>query len=242
MALPHLSCLIPLQPACSLPTLLLIAPSPALTLIWWILQCPCHHESDVPRWDVLSPSLHNAALCYEAWLEFLSTFLVPCGTLDMHQHCLCQDWVDHGWQSDFSTCGKEHSLFVLLFSLPFDNHVHQALTTQSSLTLAKATEACICFNAVHKIHLADAESATTAKSQTSGISFMTANLWVTLVVCLTWPIKCDSHFRAHMCLSQLIAWLPLCNPTQKHLLEVGPAIRDPKLVCTFLFTPHSLQN
>lgn len=61
-------------------------------------------------------------------------------------------------------CGKELLLFALLSGLPFDDHVCQAQTIQSYLTLARATEACVHFNTVHKIHLTDAESATTAKS------------------------------------------------------------------------------
>ncbi len=56
------------------------------------------------------------------------------------------------------------SLFALLSSLPFDDHIFQALTTRSNLVLAQATEACVCFDTGHKIHLVDAELATAAKS------------------------------------------------------------------------------
>src|SRR5258706_1909051 len=35
--------------------------------------------------------------------------------------------------------GEELSPFALLSGLPFDNHIHQAFTTQSDITLAKAT-------------------------------------------------------------------------------------------------------
>ena len=39
--------------------------------------------------------------------------------------------------------GEDPSLFALLSTLPFNDHIRQALTTQSGHTLAKANEACV---------------------------------------------------------------------------------------------------
>ena len=50
----------------------------------------------------------------------------------------------------------------LLFSLAY--HTRQALTTQSDLTLAKGTEACVRFDMGQKIHLAETDSANAARA------------------------------------------------------------------------------
>jgi hypothetical protein len=61
-------------------------------------------------------------------------------------------------------CTAELTLFGILFSLPFDDHIHQALMTQPNLTLDLVMEAMVCFNTGVKLHLADAESANVAHS------------------------------------------------------------------------------
>jgi len=60
--------------------------------------------------------------------------------------------------------GEELRLFAFLSGLPFDDHIHQSLTTQSDLTLTKATEACVRFDTGQRIHLAEADSANAARA------------------------------------------------------------------------------
>jgi len=58
----------------------------------------------------------------------------------------------------------EQRLFALLSGLPFDDHIRQALTTQSDLTLAQATEACVQLDTGQKIHLARTDSVKVARA------------------------------------------------------------------------------
>jgi len=121
----------------------------------WKKICGLHHSVD-------------ASLRHEAWLEFLALRRSPaesytdfCNRIDSGYakiKCITlsnQMAVQHG---------EELCLFAFLSGLPFDDHIHQSLTTQSDLMLAKATEACVQFNMGQRIHLAEADSANVART------------------------------------------------------------------------------
>ena len=103
----------------------------------------------------------NAALRHEAWLEFLSIRKSPSEFYTEYPNRLDAAY------AKIERIPRENQTSTQRSSepgLPFDDHIRQTLTTQSSLTLAKATEACVRFDTGHKIHPADAGSTTANKS------------------------------------------------------------------------------
>ena len=110
----------------------------------------------------------DASLRHEAWLEFLSIRKSSDESYTEYSNRIesafakMERITPEGQTA--AQCSEELSLFALLSSLPFDDHIRQALTTQSGLAFAKATEACIRFDTGRRIHMYDADSANAART------------------------------------------------------------------------------
>ena len=59
-------------------------------------------------------------------------------------------------------CSAEFTLFAVLFGIPHDDHIRQALTMQPNLTLQQLSDTVVRVDAGLKLHLVDAESANAA--------------------------------------------------------------------------------
>ena len=119
----------------------------------WVKICNSHQSRD-------------ASLHHQAWMEFFTTRKAP----DESYSAYVMRKEGLGARIERLTPAAqtkakryaELTLFTILFRLPYNDHICQALTTQSNLTLQKASNACVHIDTGLKLHLTTAESANAA--------------------------------------------------------------------------------
>jgi len=110
----------------------------------------------------------NALLCHQAWLQFFSVHKTTNESYLELASRMEGLWAKIDHLTPVAQTREERraelTLLGILFALPYKDHIHQSLLTQSNLTLEQAQEALIHIDTGRQLHIEGADSANVAHS------------------------------------------------------------------------------